>query len=53
MGDGQLVLPVYAGGLVLIVPSEESVQLMLNTLHEYCAKWRLTINRDKNKDFSF
>lgn len=52
VGD-RLALLLYADDIVLIAPSEQSLQLMLDTVHEWCTKWRLTINKDKTKIIHF
>ena len=53
IGDEQLALLLYADDIALLAPTEQSLQLMLNTLHECCIKWRLLINREKNKNYTF
>lgn len=50
---GQLSLLLYADDVVLIAPTEDSLQLMLNTLNDWCSKWRLLINTDKTKIIHF
>ena len=34
IGDEQLAILLYADDIVLLTPTEQSLQLMLNTLHE-------------------
>ena len=53
MGDDQLALLLYTDDIVLIGPSEEALQLMLDKLQELCTKWRLTINKGKTKIVHF
>ena len=53
MGDDQLALLLYADDVVLIGPTEESLQRMLDKLYEWCSKWRLAINKDKTKIIHF
>ena len=53
IGDDQLALLLYADDIVLLAPTEESLQLMLNKLNEWCAKWRLLINQEKTKIVHF
>lgn len=43
----------YADDLVLVASSEEKLQKQLDILHEYCQKWRLTVNVDKTKCMVF
>ena len=50
---GQLSLLLYADGVMLIAPSETSLQRMLNVMNDLCRKWRLVINRDKTKIVQF
>ena len=44
---------LYADDVMLIAPNAESLQLMLNKLHEWCSKWRLSVNSDKTKIVHF
>ena len=53
IGGEQLAPLLYADDIVLLVPSEQSLQLMLNTLHEWCIKWRLLINQEITKIIHF
>ena len=50
---GQLSLLLYADDVVLLAPSETSLQRMLNVLNDWCKTWRLTINKDKTKIVHF
>ena len=51
--DLQLSILLYADDVALIAPDAESLQLMLNKLHEWCSKWRLSVNSDKTKIVHF
>ena len=52
--DGeQLSLLLYADDVILIAPTENSLQRMLDTLNDWCHKWRLQINQDKTKVIHF
>ena len=52
--DGeQLSLLLYADDVIFIAPTEQSLQRMLDTLNEWCQKWRLLINQDKTKVIHF
>ena len=53
MGDDQLALLLFAEDVVLIGPTEESLQRMLDKLYEWCSKLQLTINKDKTKIIHF
>ena len=44
---------LYADDIVLIAPTAENLQLMLDTLNSWCRKWRLTVNPEKNKVINF
>ena len=46
----QLSILLYADD---IAPDFDSLQLMLDKLHEWCGKWRLSINSDKAKIVQF
>lgn len=50
---GQLSILLYADDVVLVAPSETSLQRMLTVLSDWCKKWRLTVNRDKTKVIHF
>lgn len=50
---GQLSLLLYADDIVLIAPTEDSLQRMLNVLNEWCVKWRLMLNKEKTKVIHF
>ena len=52
--DGeQLSLLLYADDVILIAPTENSLHRMLDTLNDWCHKWRLQINQDKTKVIHF
>jgi hypothetical protein len=42
------ILP-YADDIALITPDEQSLQLMLNKLTDWCSKWKLSVNPEKTK----
>ena len=44
---------LYADDLVLISESKEGLQRQIDTLQEYCQKWKLKINTDKTKTMVF
>ena len=44
---------LYADDLVLISPTKDGLQRQIDTLHEYCKKWRLKINSTKTKSMVF
>ena len=49
----QLSILLYADDIALIAPDADSLQLMLDKLHDWCSRWRLTINSDKTKIVHF
>ena len=44
---------LYADDMVLMADSEQDLQKLLNILHEWCSKWRLSLNRDKTQIVHF
>ena len=42
-----LYVLLYADDTILLAESPEDLQNSLNTLHDYCKKWKLTVNMDK------
>ena len=44
---------LYADDIVLISKSEHDMQLLLDTLHDWCKRWRVLINTDKSKVVHF
>ena len=44
---------MYADDIALIDTDVDSLQLMLNKLHEWCSRWRLSVNSDKTKIVHF
>ena len=52
--DGLLLnILLYADDMVLVADSEKDLQLLLDILHEWCAKWRLSLNKDKTEVVHF
>lgn len=49
----KLSLLLYADDIVMFATNENDMQLMLNTLHNWCKKWRVLINTDKSKVVHF
>lgn len=43
------VLIMYADDILLLSESPESLQNILDTLHEYCNDWKLSVNVCKTK----
>ena len=53
LDDIMISVFLYADDIVLISPTAENLQLMLNTLNSWCRKWKLTVNPEKNKVIHF
>ena len=53
INDIVLSILLYADDIVLIAPTEEALQKMLNFVSEWCRKWRMAINIDKTKIIHF
>ena len=51
--DINLAILLFADDIALIAPDAQSLQSMLNVVHTWCKKWRLTVNRDKTKIVHF
>lgn len=51
--DFHLSILLYADDVVLIAPSEQALQTMLNALNDWCLDWRLSLNREKTKIIHF
>ena len=45
----KLYILMYADDTVVLAESEDEMQKLLNTLHEYCEEWKLKINVTKTK----
>ncbi len=53
IGDTKLSVLLYADDIVLIAKSENHLQTMLNTLCDWCKRWRVLINTSKSKCMHF
>ena len=51
--DIEISLAMYAGDLVLISETPEKLQILLNTLNEWCTKWQMKVNTDKSNVMDF
>ena len=45
----KIFLLMYADDIVLFSETEDGLQSGLNVLHDYCQKWKLTVNTQKTK----
>ena len=44
---------LYADDIALITSEEQSLQVMLNALTDWCSKWKLSVNPEKTKIIHF
>jgi len=51
--DDYLTILLYADDIVIIAEDEENLQRLLNKLHNWCKRWRMTVNCDKTKIVHF
>jgi hypothetical protein len=51
--DTMVSILLYADDIVLLAPTEEKLQCMLDKMHEWCRKWRLELNKEKTKVLHF
>ena len=49
----KMFLVLYADGACILADSAAGLQSGLNSLHDYCVKWNLTLNTDKTKVMVF
>ena len=49
----KILVLAHADDLVLISESAEDLQILLDTLYDWCHKWRLHVNVDKTKIMHF
>lgn len=49
VADIQLFLLLYADDAVILSESREGLQEGLDIMHDYCVRWRLTVNTEKTK----
>ena len=49
----KLFVLLYADDTVIMAESREDLQAQLNVFGEYCKKWKLKVNAEKNKNFHF
>ena len=48
-----LSILLYSDDIVLIAPSEDDLQKMLDFVHRWCNKWRMAVNIDKTQIVHF
>jgi hypothetical protein len=53
IGLTKISILLYADDIVIIAESENELQTILDTVHEWCSNWRLKINRDKSNVIHF
>ena len=49
VGDDNITVLAYADDIAIITESEQDMQIILNTLENWCKKWRVIINCGKTK----
>ena len=49
IGNSQISILLYANDVVLLADSEAKLQEMLDHLHEWSTKWKISINKQKSK----
>jgi hypothetical protein len=52
-GELNVSILCYADDIILLSETEDGLQSMLNTLHSWCVKWRLTVNKNKTQIIHF
>ena len=53
VGDRKLSMLLYADDIVLIAESETDLQSMLDTVNNWCNRWRVIVNANKSKCIHF
>ena len=53
VGDVKVSALLYADDIALVSLTEEDMQQLLDTLHDWCKRWRVLINTDKSKVVHF
>ena len=53
MGLTRMLILLYADDAVILSDSRDNPQQGLTILNEYCTKWKITLNTDKNKILVF
>ena len=52
-GDVKVSALLYADDTALVSLTEQDMQQLLDTLHDWCKRWRVLINTDKSKVVHF
>ena len=53
VGDDNITVLAYADDIAIITENKQDIQIILNTLENWCKKWRVTINCGKTKVVHF
>ena len=53
IGDTEISILMYADDIILIAETQEGLQCMLNELHTWCKRWRMTVNTEKTQIIHF
>ena len=51
--NNEISILLYADDVVLLSDSHKNLQTMLNTLHNWCTKWKVYINQEKSSIIHF
>ena len=52
-GESKISVLAYADDIALIAETERDLQTMMDTLRDYCSKWRLLVNSNKTQVMHF
>ena len=52
-GDHNCCVLLYADDIALLSETSEELQAMINTVHDWCTKWRLKVNSNKSQVMHF
>lgn len=53
VGDLHINILLYADDMVLIADNENDLQTLLDIMHKWCMKWRLSVNKEKTEIVHF
>jgi hypothetical protein len=53
IGGKKISFLLYADDIFLLAETEKNLQILLDTLHEWCKRWRVLLNSDKSKCVHF
>ena len=53
IGDTEISILMYADDIILLAETQEGLQCILNELHTWCKRWRMTVNTEKPQIIHF